>query len=54
MSGLQVQHKPNAHESAVYKDIFPLYRKLSRQFAEIFDELNRLQKKINQEKNVVN
>ncbi|MFL2105028.1 hypothetical protein [Desemzia sp. FAM 23991] len=47
MIGFQVLHKPNTHESAVYKEIFPLYRKLSRQFSQNFEELGSLQGKIN-------
>ncbi|MFL2100420.1 gluconokinase [Desemzia sp. FAM 23989] len=46
MIGSEHQHKPNEIESAVYKEIFPLYRKLSRQFSQNFMELGLLQEKV--------
>lgn len=53
MIGLEHQHQPNKAVSAVYKDVFPFYRKLSRQFAENFDELSQLQEKIKREETFI-
>src|SRR5690606_25799756 len=46
MIGAEHRHYPNPQNSAVYQEIFPLYRKLSRQFSGNFDELSQLQQKI--------
>ena len=53
MIGSEHQHKPNAQESVVYKEIFPLYHKLSRQFSQNFEELGLLQERIKREVNTI-
>lgn len=46
MIGAEHRHYPNPQNGAVYQEIFPFYRKLSRQFSGNFDELSQLQQKI--------
>lgn len=53
MIGFERHHQPNLQESTVYKDIFPLYRKLSRQFSQNFEELGLLQERIKREENPI-
>lgn len=47
MIGSEHQHQPHQEASVVYKEIFPFYRKLSRQFAGDFAEWNQLQGRLN-------